>query len=95
MKDFGYDISNYRAVDPIFGCLADFKRLLSKAHKLGLRIMVDQVISHSSIDHAWFVESASSRDNPKADWYVWADANEDGTSGLVRSLTMCCGLCDA
>lgn len=73
MKDFGYDISNYRTVDPIFGSLADFKRLLSKAHKLGLKVMVDQVISHSSIDHSWFTESASSCDNEKADWYVWAD----------------------
>lgn len=79
MKDFGYDVSNYKDVDPIFGTLADFDRMLDKAHSRGLKIIIDQVISHSSDKHPWFAESRSSRDNPKADWYVWADPNPDGT----------------
>ena len=79
MADFGYDISDQRDVDPMFGTLADFDRLLDAAHRLGLRVMIDQVFSHTSDQHPWFVESRQSRDNPKADWYVWADAKEDGT----------------
>ncbi len=79
MADFGYDIADYRAVDPIFGTLEDFDRLVAKAHGLNLKIIIDQVLSHSSDQHAWFEESRQSRDNPKADWYVWADASEDGT----------------
>ena len=79
MKDFGYDVSNYCDVDPMFGTLGDFKTLLDKAHGLGLKVMIDQVISHTSDQHPWFVESRSSRDNPKADWYVWADPQPDGT----------------
>jgi alpha-glucosidase len=79
MADFGYDIADYRDVDPLFGTLDDFDRLIEKAHRLGLRVMIDQVLSHTSIEHAWFTESRQSRDNPKADWYVWADAREDGT----------------
>ncbi|MHB1103382.1 MAG: beta-galactosidase BglA [Devosia sp.] len=79
MKDFGYDVSNYRDVDPIFGTLGDFDRLLEKAHALGLRVIVDQVISHSSDKHPWFQESRQSRTNARADWYVWADPKPDGT----------------
>jgi alpha-glucosidase len=79
MADFGYDIADYREVDPLFGELADFERLLDKAHQLGLKVMIDQVLSHTSDQHAWFKESRESRDNPKADWYVWADAKADGT----------------
>lgn len=79
MADFGYDIADYRAVDPLFGTLEDFDRLLAKAHSLNLKVMIDQVLSHTSNDHEWFKESRESRDNPKADWYVWADAQEDGT----------------
>lgn len=80
MADFGYDIADYRDVDPLFGTLADFDRLLAKAHGLGLKVMIDQVLSHTSIEHAWFRESRESRDNPKADWYVWADAKDDGSA---------------
>jgi len=80
MADFGYDIADYRAVDPLFGTLDDFDRLLEKAHALGLKVMIDQVLSHTSAKHAWFIESRESRDNPKSDWYVWADAREDGTA---------------
>jgi alpha-glucosidase len=79
MADFGYDIADYRAVDPIFGTLADFDRVVAKAHGLGLKVMIDQVLSHTSDQHAWFEESRQSRDNPKADWYVWANARADGT----------------
>ena len=79
MADFGYDIADYRAVDPLFGSLVDFDRLLEKAHGLGLKVMIDQVLSHSSIAHVWFQESRQDRSNPKADWYVWADPREDGT----------------
>lgn len=79
MKDFGYDISDYCGVDPIFGTLADFDRLLARAHELGLRVVIDQVLSHTSDQHAWFRESRASRDNARSDWYVWADARADGT----------------
>jgi len=78
MADFGYDIADYRDVDPLFGTRDDFDRLLAGAHKLGLKVMIDQVLSHTSVEHAWFQESRHSRDNPKADWYVWADAKDDG-----------------
>ncbi|WP_349791670.1 alpha-glucosidase [Xanthomonas sp. WHRI 7064] len=79
MADFGYDIADYRAVDPLFGTLDDFDRLLDKAHGLGLKVMIDQVLSHTSIAHAWFQESRQDRTNAKADWYVWADPRDDGT----------------
>jgi len=79
MRDFGYDVSDYRNIDPIFGTLEDFDRLLARAHELGLKIIIDQVWSHSSSEHEWFAESRVSRDNPKADWYVWEEAREDGT----------------
>lgn len=79
MADFGYDISDYRSVDPIFGTNEDFDILLSRAHDLGLKIIIDMVLSHTSIDHAWFVESRLSSTNRKADWYVWADAKPDGS----------------
>jgi len=80
MKDFGYDISDYRDIDPIFGNLADFDELIAKAHALGIKIMIDQVLSHTSDQHQWFIESREDHSNDKADWYVWADAKEDGTA---------------
>lgn len=79
MADFGYDISDYREVDPLFGRMSDFERLLEKAHGLGLRVMIDQVLSHTSIAHDWFRESRQDRSNAKSDWYVWADPRDDGT----------------
>ncbi len=79
MMDFGYDVSDYRGVDPIFGTLADFDRLVAEAHRLGLKVLIDQVLNHTSDQHAWFRESHLDRDNPKADWYVWADPRLDGT----------------
>jgi alpha-glucosidase len=79
MKDFGYDVSDYRAVDPIFGSLEDFDRLLARAHELGLKVVIDQVYAHTSDAHTWFQESRADRTNPKSDWYVWADPRPDGT----------------
>ena len=79
MKDFGYDVSDYQDVDPIFGVLADFDALIAEAHRLNIRVMIDLVLSHTSDRHPWFVESRSRRTNPRADWYVWADSKPDGT----------------
>ncbi|MBY0354421.1 MAG: alpha-glucosidase family protein [Rickettsiales bacterium] len=79
MKDFGYDVSNFKDVDPMFGTLSDFEALIDKARTLGLRVMIDLVLSHSSDQHPWFIESRSSRTNAKADWYVWANPKPDGT----------------
>ena len=79
MLDFGYDVSDYCDVDPMFGTLADFDALIARAHELGVRVLIDLVISHSSNQHAWFQESQINRTNPKADWYVWADAKPDGS----------------
>jgi len=79
MKDFGYDVSDYCDVDPMFGSLADFDAVVATAHALGLKVLIDLVLSHTSDQHPWFRESRASRDNPRADWYVWADARPDGT----------------
>ncbi len=79
MRDYGYDISDYTAIDPLFGTLADFDAVVAQCHRLGLMIIVDQVYSHTSTDHAWFAESRRDRTNPKADWYVWADPKADGS----------------
>ena len=78
MKDFGYDVSDYRDVDPLFGTLEDFDALLDKAHDLKLKIIIDLVLSHTSDRHPWFHESRQSRNNPKADWYVWAEGKNGG-----------------
>ncbi|HBF29609.1 alpha-glucosidase [Rhizobium sp.] len=80
MADMGYDVSDYCDVDPMFGTLQDFDAMMDQAHALGLKVIIDQVISHSSDQHPWFIESRSSRDNAKADWYIWADAKPDGTA---------------
>ncbi len=79
MADFGYDVSDYEDVDPMFGTLTDFDRMLAAAHERGLKVMIDLVISHTSDQHPWFRESRSSKDNAKADWFVWADAKPDGS----------------
>ncbi len=79
MKDFGYDVSDYRGVDPMFGTLDDFDQLIAAAHALGIKVIIDQVLSHTSDQHAWFSESRQSVDNPKADWYIWANPKADGT----------------
>jgi alpha-glucosidase len=79
MKDFGYDVSDYCDVDPMFGRLADFDALVLRAHELGLRVMIDLVLSHTADQHSWFKESRKNRSNDKADWYVWADPKGDGS----------------
>lgn len=79
MRDFGYDVSDHCGVDPRFGTLSDFDALLARAHALGLKVLIDQVWSHTAAEHPWFIESRRSRDNSKADWYVWADAKPDGS----------------
>lgn len=73
MADFGYDVADYCGIDPIFGTMADFDQLLEDAHRRGLRVILDFVPNHTSDRHPWFVESRSSRDNPKRDWYLWRD----------------------
>ena len=78
MADFGYDVSNYMDIDPMFGTLDDFEALVAAAHSRGLKIILDFVPNHTSDQHPWFIESRSSRENPKRDWYVWRDAYPDG-----------------
>jgi alpha-glucosidase len=78
MADFGYDVADYCDIDPIFGTLADFDRLLAAAHQRGLKIILDFVPNHTSDRHPWFLESRSARDNPKRDWYLWRDPAPDG-----------------
>ncbi|MGB7737925.1 MAG: alpha-amylase family glycosyl hydrolase [Steroidobacteraceae bacterium] len=79
MRDFGYDVSDYLGVDPVFGTLAQFDAVIAQAHALGLKVIIDQVWSHTAAEHPWFQQSRMSRDNPRTDWYVWADAKPDGT----------------
>jgi alpha-glucosidase len=79
MKDFGYDISDYTGVDPIFGSMADFEELLAEVHKRDMKMILDLVPNHTSDQHPWFLESRASRDNPRRDWYIWKDALEDGS----------------
>ena len=78
MKDWGYDVSNHTDVDPLFGDIDDAVALIDAAHASGLSVVVDYVINHTSDKHGWFLESSSSRDHPKRDWYVWRDGGEDG-----------------
>lgn len=79
MKDFGYDVSDYCNVDPLFGSLADFDAVIEAAHGAGIKVLIDLVLSHSSDQHPWFQESRASRSNDKENWYVWADPKPDGT----------------
>jgi len=78
MHDFGYDVSDYCDVDPLFGGLADFDALLSAAHDRDLRVLIDWVPAHTSSEHPWFVEAKSSRESPRRSWYVWRDPGKDG-----------------
>src|SRR6266852_8872483 len=80
MVDFGYDVADYCAVDPLFGTLEDFDRLLATAHARGLKVILDFVPNHSSDRHAWFLESRVSRNNPKRDWFLWRDPAPGGGS---------------
>lgn len=79
MADFGYDVADYVDIDPMFGDLKTFDKLIEEAHKRNIKIIVDYVPNHSSDQHEWFKESRSSRDNPKRDWYIWRDAQPDGS----------------
>jgi alpha-glucosidase len=79
MADYGYDISDYTGIHPIFGSMSDFDELLAEVHKRGMKLLLDLVPNHSSDQHPWFLESRSSRDNPKRDWYIWRDARPDGS----------------
>ncbi|HJU06034.1 MAG TPA: alpha-glucosidase [Nitrospiraceae bacterium] len=78
MKDFGYDVADYCNIDPRFGTLADFDRLLTEAHRRGIRILMDLVLNHTSDQHPWFLDSRASRRSAKRDWYLWADARANG-----------------
>ena len=78
MADFGYDVSDFTDIHPMFGTLDDFDRLLEGAHARGLKLIMDWVPNHTSDQHPWFIESRSSRDNPKRDWYLWRDPAPDG-----------------
>lgn len=80
MADFGYDISDYYTIDPVFGDLETFNRLVKEAHKRDIRVIMDFVANHTSIKHPWFKESRSSKHNPKRDWYIWKDPKPDGSA---------------
>ncbi|MDR2303242.1 MAG: alpha-glucosidase [Treponema sp.] len=86
MVDNGYDISNYEAINPLFGSMADFDEMLSEAHKRSIKIVMDLVVNHSSNEHPWFIESRSSKDNPKRDWYIWRDGFNGGPPNQLRSV---------
>ncbi len=78
MHDFGYDVADYTGIHPMFGTMADFDRLLEETHRRGMKLLLDLVPNHTSDEHPWFLQSRSSRDNPKRDWYIWMDPAPDG-----------------
>ncbi len=80
MADYGYDISVYCAIHPLFGSMQDFDELLEEVHRRGMKLILDLVPNHTSNEHPWFLESRSSRDNPKRDWYIWRNAKPDGSA---------------
>jgi alpha-glucosidase len=82
--DLGYDVSDYTGIDPLFGRLADFEELVSQAHRRGIRVILDQVLNHSSDLHPWFVQSRASRTGPRSDWYIWRDPAGWGRGGRPR-----------
>jgi alpha-glucosidase len=84
--DYGYDISDYTAIDPVYGTMADFDNLVAEARKRGIRVIMDYVINHTSDQHKWFLESRSSRTNPKRDWYVWRDGKPGAPGDRSSSL---------
>jgi alpha-glucosidase len=85
MADHGYDVRDYRNIDPLFGDLSDLKLLLEHAHRRGIRVIMDMVLNHTSDQHSWFLESRSSKDNPKRDWYIWRDGRENGPPNNWRA----------
>lgn len=80
MKDFGYDVSDYKEVDPVFGSIDDFRKLLEQAHKRNIKVIIDQIWPHTSDQHRWFLESRQNRTNLRHDWYIWHDPKPDGTA---------------
>ncbi len=84
--DCGYDISNYRDINPEYGDMATFEKLVAEMHGRGMKIVLDMVMNHTSVDHPWFVESRSSKDNPKRDWYIWRDGQNDGPPNNWQSM---------
>jgi alpha-glucosidase len=80
MRDFGYDVSDYTAVDPLFGTLADLDRLVAEVHRRGMKLLLDFVPNHTSDTHPWFQASRRARDDPKRDWYIWRDGRPDGSA---------------
>ena len=91
--DYGYDISDYTAIDPEYGTMADFDHMVAEAKKRNIRVIMDYVINHTSDQHQWFLESRSSRTNPKRDWYVWHDGKgETATDKGHRRITGSPGL---
>src|SRR3954447_1686780 len=80
MADFGYDISDYTGIDPLFGSTADFEKLVEAAHAASLKVILDLVPNHTSDQHPWFIESRASRHNPKRNWYLWRDPKGDGSA---------------
>ena len=78
MRDFGYDISDYYDIDPIFGSLSDFDNLIKKTHSRDMKVLMDFVPNHTSSEHPWFIESSSSKNNPKRDWYIWKSPKKEG-----------------
>lgn len=85
MADFGYDVADYCSVDPIFGTMQDFDRLLREAHRRNLKLILDFVPNHSSDQHPWFMESRSSGESPKRDWYLWRDEPNNWMSNFGGS----------
>ncbi|WP_262483010.1 alpha-amylase family glycosyl hydrolase, partial [Arsenicibacter rosenii] len=79
MADYGYDISDYEGIHPVFGDMSDFDRLVDAVHQRGMKLILDLVPNHTSDQHPWFLEARSSRDNPKRDWYIWKDPKADGS----------------
>lgn len=77
--DFGYDVSNYNDIDPQYGTLADFDRLVAESHQRGIKVILDLVLNHTSTQHYWFQESRKGKNNPYSDWYIWRDAKPDGS----------------
>ena len=86
MLDFGYDVSDYRGIDPIFGTMADFDALLAELHERRIKVMLDLVVNHTSHLHPWFIESRSSRDNAKRDWYIWHDGKNGNAPNNWQSV---------
>ena len=90
--DNGYDISDYQAIMTEFGTMEDYNRMLARAHELGIKIMMDLVVNHTSDEHAWFVESRKSVDNPYRDFYIWRPGKEDGSEPNNWGSIFCLGI---